>query len=104
MPSQSRHATTGNSQSTITSNGQFNDILPVSPRKNRSITIRDRRLNDHPSPLGPHRKMPSGNVMEFSNSCDVQRSREKQSAPELISIGSKALLEVVSMEDVEEVE
>ncbi|PKU83301.1 uncharacterized protein LOC110099350 [Dendrobium catenatum] len=100
----SRHATTGNSRSTITSNGQFSDILPVSPRKGRSITSRDRRLNDRPSPLGPHGKMPSGNVMEFTNSCDVQRSREQQSAPELISIGSKALLEVLSVEDGEEVE
>lgn len=100
----SRHAATGNSLSTITSNGQFSDILPVSPRKGRSITSRDRRLNDRPSPLGPHGKMASGTVMEVTNSCDVQRSREQQSAPELISIGSKALLEVLSVEDGEEVE
>lgn len=99
-----RHAATGHSRSTITSNGQFSDIFPLSPRKGRSITSRDRRLNDRPSPLGPHGKMPSGNVMEATNSCDVQRSREQQSAPELISIGSKALLEVVSVEDGEEVE
>ncbi|KAG0464968.1 hypothetical protein HPP92_019132 [Vanilla planifolia] len=45
-----------------------------------------------------------GHVTEVTNSCDVQRSRDRQSAPELISIGSKALLEVASVEDGEEVE
>lgn len=100
----SSHTATGHSRSTITSNGQFSNILPISPRKGRSITSRDRRLNDRPSPLGPHGKMSSGNVVEVTNSCDVQRSREQQSAPEIISIGSKALLEVASVEDGEEVE
>ncbi|KAK8941136.1 hypothetical protein KSP39_PZI010705 [Platanthera zijinensis] len=100
----SRHTATGHSRSTITSNGQFNGILSLSPRKGRSISSRDCRLNDRPSPLGPHGKILSGNVVEFTNSCDVQRSREQQSAAEMVSIGSKALLEVASVEDGEEVE
>lgn len=100
----SRHIATGYSRSTITSNGRFNDILSMSPQKGRYISSRDHRLNDRPSPLGPHGKISTGNVVEFTNSCDVQRSREQQSAAEMISIGSKALLEVASVEDGEEVE
>ncbi|KAG0463553.1 hypothetical protein HPP92_019622 [Vanilla planifolia] len=99
-----RQAATGHSQNTKTSNGKFGDIFQLSPQKGRSITSRDRRLHDRPSPLGPHGKMICGHVTEVTNSCDVQRSRDRQSAPELISIGSKALLEVASVEDGEEVE
>lgn len=48
--------------------------------------------------------MPAGNVQEVTKSCDLQKSREQQTGPEVISIGSKALLEVASVEDGEEVE
>lgn len=100
----SKQTTTGHSRNTKMSNGHFGDFFPVSPRKGRSVNSRDRRFTDRPSPLGPHGKIPNVNVQEVTNSCDLQRSREQQSAPEVISIGSKALLEVVSVEDGEEVE
>ncbi|ONK64772.1 uncharacterized protein A4U43_C07F29750 [Asparagus officinalis] len=98
-----RQTTTGHSRNNKMSNGQIGVMFPMSPRKGRSVTSRDRRLSDRPSPLGPHGKVASGNAQEVTNSCDPQRSRE-QTAPEVISIGSKALLEVVSVEDGEEVE
>lgn len=100
----SKQTTTGQSRNTKMSSGQFGDTFPVSPRKGRSINSRDRRFSDRPSPLGPHGKIPNGNCQEVTHSCDIQRSKEQQSAPEVISIGSKALLEVTSVEDGEEVE
>ncbi|XP_008780915.2 uncharacterized protein LOC103700816 [Phoenix dactylifera] len=98
----SKETVTGNSRTSKLSS--FGDTFPTSPRRGRSISSRDRRCSDRPSPLGPYGKMPPGHMQEVTNSCDLQRSREQQSAPELISIGSKALLEVASVEDGEEVE
>ncbi|WOL15429.1 hypothetical protein Cni_G24210 [Canna indica] len=95
----SRETVTGNSRTSKMSS--FGETFPTSPRKGRSINSRDRRLADRASLLGPYGKIPPGHVQEVTNSCDIQRSREQQSAPELISIGSKAL---TSVEDGEEVE
>lgn len=100
----SKQTTTGHSRNTKTSSGHFKDMFPVSPRKGRSVNSRDRKFSDRPSPLGPHGKISNGHFQEVTNSCDPQRSRDQQSAPEVISIGSKALLEVASVEDGEEVE
>ncbi|CAL9097427.1 unnamed protein product [Musa acuminata var. zebrina] len=95
----SRETITGNSRTSKMSS--FGETFPTSPRRGRSINSRDRRLGDRASLLGPYGKIPPGHVQEVTNSCDLQRSREQQSAPELISIGSKAL---ASVEDGEEVE
>ncbi|KAJ6805479.1 uncharacterized protein M6B38_152395 [Iris pallida] len=100
----SKQTATGHSRNTKASNGHFGNMFPLSPQKGRSVNSRDRRFTDRLSPLGPHGKVHSGNAQEVTNSCDIQRSRGQQSAPELISIGSKAFLEVGSVEDGEEVE
>lgn len=91
------------------------DAFPPSPRKSRSAKIRGCKLRDHPSPLGPNGKIqggvddesnsrPSEDVNKLSSSSDLNGFQEQQSAPEVISIGSKALAEVASVEDGEEVE
>ncbi|KAK1293319.1 hypothetical protein QJS10_CPB17g00022 [Acorus calamus] len=60
---------TVNQAPSIWSNGD----LPTSPRKVRSV-IRDRRLRDRPSPLGPNGKT-DGSIMENGvlHPCDLQR-------------------------------
>lgn len=75
------------------------DILPPSPRKARSSSLRDCKFKDRPSPLGPHGKT-------HSTVCDesVPKAQEQQSATELVSIGSRPPGEVFSVEDGEEVE
>lgn len=99
----SKQTVTGNSQTSMVSNGPLgNGALPA--KMGRSITSRDRKFADRPSPLGPHGKAPHGHGGEVSNSCDVPRSREQQSTLEFVSTGSKVMLEVVSVEDGEEVE
>ncbi|CAL9778485.1 unnamed protein product, partial [Musa acuminata subsp. burmannicoides] len=95
----SRETITGNSRTSKMSS--FGETFPASPRRGRSINSKDRRSADRARLLGPYGKIPPGHVQEVTNSCDLQRSREQQSAPELISIGSKAL---ASVEDGEEVE
>ncbi|KAJ0010987.1 hypothetical protein Pint_33776 [Pistacia integerrima] len=57
----------------------------------RSMVNRDRKFRDHPSPLGPLGK-PQSIVVE------------QQSATELLSLGSRPPVEVISVEDGEEVE
>ncbi|KAE8775706.1 hypothetical protein D1007_51775 [Hordeum vulgare] len=99
----SKQTVTGNSQTSMVSNGPLgNGALPAN--KGWSITSRDRKFADRPSPLGPHGKAPHGHGGEVSNSCDVPRSREQLSTLEFVSSGSKVMLEVVSVEDGEEVE
>ncbi|KAL5226177.1 hypothetical protein ABZP36_012816 [Zizania latifolia] len=85
-PLPSRQAATGNSQtSTVVSNGPFaNDGILTGVKRGWMVANRDRRF-DKPSPLG---KSPLGH----------------QGAGEFVSAGSKALLEVVSVEDGEEVD
>ncbi|KAG6493905.1 hypothetical protein ZIOFF_048908 [Zingiber officinale] len=96
----SRETLTGNSRTSKLSS--IGETVPPSPRRGRSsISSRDRRLAERSSLLGPYGKIPPGHVQEVTNSCDLQRSREQQSALELISIGSKAL---TSVEDGEEVD
>lgn len=100
----SKETASGHSRTSRTLNGQVVDPILMSPRRGRSTGSRDRRSSNRPSPLGPYGKALPGNLQEVSNSCDPQRSREQQSAVEVVSIGSKALLEVASVEDGEEVE
>ncbi|KAJ0963440.1 hypothetical protein J5N97_028562 [Dioscorea zingiberensis] len=100
----SKETVSGHSRNGRISNGQVGDSLSMSPRRGRSTGSRDRRSTNRPSPLGPHGKALPGSLQEVSNSCDPQRSREQQSTLEVISIGSKAPLEVASVEDGEEVE
>ncbi|KAK1395125.1 Transcriptional regulator of RNA polII, SAGA, subunit [Heracleum sosnowskyi] len=59
--------------------------VPLTPRNGRSPVNRDRKVLDRPSPLGP-------------------LGKSQQSATELLSLGSRPPLEVVSVEDGEEVE
>ncbi|KAL2531796.1 hypothetical protein Adt_05147 [Abeliophyllum distichum] len=74
------------------------DTFPQSPRKGRTLTPRDRKFKDRPSPLGPHGK--THNV-----ACeDSMKVQEQQSATELLSLGSRPPVEVTSVEDGEEVE
>lgn len=87
------------------------DIFPPSPRKFRSANIR----RDHPSPLKPNGKSqgvmydelissPTENARKFSTSSDLKGIQGQRSVLEVISIGSKAPVEVASVEDGEEVE
>ncbi|XP_065872863.1 uncharacterized protein [Euphorbia lathyris] len=69
----------------------YGDAFPLSPRKGRSPVTRDRKFKDRPSPLGPLGK-PQSMVCE------------QQSATELLSLGSRPPVEVISVEDGEEVE
>eukprot|EP00268_Persea_americana_P041676 TRINITY_DN4160_c0_g2_i3.p1 TRINITY_DN4160_c0_g2~~TRINITY_DN4160_c0_g2_i3.p1 ORF type:complete len:376 (-),score=74.92 TRINITY_DN4160_c0_g2_i3:592-1719(-) len=91
------------------------DAFPPSTRRSRSTGIRDCKFRDHPSPLGPNGKIQghvydesiSGlteNAHKLSSSGDLKGPREQRSALDIISIGSKALVEVASVEDGEEVE
>ncbi|KAJ8640736.1 hypothetical protein MRB53_017430 [Persea americana] len=91
------------------------DAFPPSPRKSRSAKTRGCKFRDHPSPLGPNGKIqrvpheksdsrPTEKVQKLSSSSDLKGFQEQRSAQEVISIGSKALAEVVSVEDGEEVE
>lgn len=59
--------------------------VPFSPRNGRSPANRDRKILERPSPLGP-------------------LGKSQQSATELLSLGSRPPIEVVSVEDGEEVE
>lgn len=95
----SRETLTGNSRTSKMSS--FGETFPTSPRRGRSINSKDRRLADRSRLLGPYGKIPPGHVQEVTNSSDLQKSKEQQSARELISIGSKAL---TSVEDGEEVD
>ncbi|XP_058069911.1 uncharacterized protein LOC131218990 [Magnolia sinica] len=85
------------------------DAFPSSPRKGRSTNAHDRKFTDHRSPLGLYEKNQGAmydelitkaveNANTTANSFDLRRPQE------LISIGSKALVEVASVEDGEEVE
>ncbi|XP_031260695.1 uncharacterized protein LOC116118880 [Pistacia vera] len=78
----------------------YRDAFPPSPRKGRSMVNRDRKFRDHPSPLGPLGKPQSIVVGEES----VSKAQEQQSATELLSLGSRPPVEVISVEDGEEVE
>ncbi|KAL6993832.1 hypothetical protein U1Q18_011945 [Sarracenia purpurea var. burkii] len=71
------------------------DVFPPSPRKGRTPNLRDRKLRDRLSPLGPHGKtcVDSG-----------PKIQEQQSATELLSLGSRPPPEVNSVEEGEEVE
>ncbi|KZV24971.1 hypothetical protein F511_01941 [Dorcoceras hygrometricum] len=75
------------------------DVLPQSPRKGRTPTLRDRKPKDRPSLLGPHGK---ANYVACEDS--LLKVQEQQSATELLSLGSKPPVEVTSVEDGEEVE
>lgn len=75
------------------------DVFPPSPRKGRSSFIRDRKIRDRPSPLGPQGKVNSVVCDELT-----PRMQEQQSATELFSNGSRPPVEVFSVEDGEEVE
>ncbi|KAK9038713.1 hypothetical protein V6N11_023569 [Hibiscus sabdariffa] len=70
--------------------------FPQSSRKSRTPNLRDRKLRDRPSPLGPHGK--SNNT-----ACEdaVPKVQEQQSATELLSLGSRP---PGSVEDGEEVD
>ncbi|XP_019195380.1 PREDICTED: uncharacterized protein LOC109189096 isoform X2 [Ipomoea nil] len=73
------------------------NVVPLSPRKGRTPTLRDHR----PSPLGPHVKTTHTAICEDS----APKVQELQSATELLSLGSRHPVEVVtSVEDGEEVE
>lgn len=71
------------------------NVLSPSPRKARSSFIRDRKLRDRPSPLGPQGKV---------NGIACDELTTPQSATELFSNGSRPPVEVFSVEDGEEVE
>ncbi|XP_059641725.1 uncharacterized protein LOC132283732 [Cornus florida] len=75
------------------------DVFPQSPRKGRTPCLRDRKFRDRPSPLGPYGKTPSV-ALEDS----IPKIQEQQSATELLSLGSRPLAEITSVEDGEEVE
>lgn len=77
----------------------YGDAFPQSPRKSRSPVYRDRKNRDRPSPLGPLGQSPNVTFEE-----GVPRVQEQQSATELLSLGSRPPVEVVSVEDGEEVE
>ncbi|GMJ08039.1 hypothetical protein like AT4G33890 [Hibiscus trionum] len=70
--------------------------FPQSPRKSRTLNLRDRKLRDRPSPLGPHGK-------SHNTACEdaVPKVQEQQSATELFSLGSRP---PGSVEDGEEVD
>ncbi|XVF17549.1 hypothetical protein REPUB_Repub10bG0133000 [Reevesia pubescens] len=70
--------------------------IPQSPRKGRTLNLRDRKFRDRPSPLGPHGK-------SHSIACEdaVPKVQEQQSATELLSLGSRP---PGSVEDGEEVD
>ncbi|XP_044508043.1 uncharacterized protein LOC123227339 [Mangifera indica] len=78
----------------------YGDAFPPSPRKGRSMVNRDRKFRDRPSPLGPLGKPQSFAAVEES----VSKAQEQQSATELLSLGSRPPVEVLSVEDGEEVE
>ncbi|KAA8522611.1 hypothetical protein F0562_013028 [Nyssa sinensis] len=75
------------------------DVFPQSPRKGRTPNLRDRKFRDRPSPLGPHGK--THNVACEDSAPKIQ---EQQTATELLSLGSRPLAEVNSVEEGEEVE
>ncbi|KAJ4716169.1 Transcriptional coactivator Hfi1/Transcriptional adapter 1 [Melia azedarach] len=78
----------------------YGDAFPPSPRKGRSLVNRDRKFRDRPSPLGPLGKPQTVVACEES----VSKAPELQSPTELLSLGSRPPVEVVSVEDGEEVE
>lgn len=78
----------------------YGDSFPQSPRKCRSPVYRDRKNRDRPSPLGPLGQSPNVTFEEGG----ALRVQEQQSATELLSLGSRPPVEVVSVEDGEEVE
>ncbi|XP_077220312.1 uncharacterized protein LOC143854313 [Tasmannia lanceolata] len=83
----------------------WGDSIPLSPRKRRSSRVRDRPYGKIQGLL--YDELISGtteNVEAVTNSSDLKRSEKPQSGTELVSIGSKALAEVVSVEYGEEVE
>ncbi|KAL6622510.1 hypothetical protein ACP70R_032389 [Stipagrostis hirtigluma subsp. patula] len=83
-PPPSKQAATGNSQTSTVSNGpSASQVLPV--RRVWPVASRERRFGDKPSPLG---KSPLGHP----------------GPGEFVSAGSKALQEVISVEDGEEVD
>ncbi|KAG9129881.1 hypothetical protein Leryth_007026 [Lithospermum erythrorhizon] len=75
------------------------DGFPQSQRKGRGPVLRDRKVRESPSPLGPHGKTQI-------NSCEDSglMSRAQPSATELQSLGSRPPVEVNSVEEGEEVE
>ncbi|KAL2551641.1 hypothetical protein Fot_05260 [Forsythia ovata] len=75
------------------------DTFPQSPRKGRTLTPRDRKFKDRPSPLGPH-----GKTHNVACEDSMPKVQEQQSATELLSLGSRPPVEVTSVEDGEEVE
>ncbi|KAM6540859.1 hypothetical protein CsatB_005306 [Cannabis sativa] len=77
----------------------YGDAFTPSPRKGRSPVSRDRKFRDRPSPLGPYGKPQSITCEEL-----ISKAQEQQSATELLSLGSRPPVEVVSVEDGEEVE
>lgn len=93
-----KQTNTVHSRNSKISSGHLSEVILPSPRKERSVNSRYRKFRDRPSPLGPYGKVQPEAVPERSNSCDLQRPQE------LISIGSKAFVEVGSVEDGEEVE
>lgn len=70
------------------------DVFTQSPRKGRTPNLRDRKIRDRPSPLGPHGKVEDS----------IPKVQEQQSATELLSLGSRPPIEVNSVEEGEEVE
>lgn len=97
------------------SNGKTTNIGHPSPRKCRSKSISDCKFRDHHSPLGPSKKIQgavhatlisrsSQSSHKLSTSTDLKVLQEQRNVPEVISIGSKAFVEVASVEDGEEVE
>lgn len=83
-PPSSKQAATGNSQTSTVSNGTLNGGV-LAARRMRPVTTQERRFADKPSPLG---KSPLGHP----------------GPGEFVSTGSKALQEVISVEDGEEVD
>ncbi|KAK9135327.1 hypothetical protein Syun_014657 [Stephania yunnanensis] len=87
----------GNQRSSPQSVGK--GMSPLYPCQGRSSNLRKQKLRDISSPIDSTGKTQS-TVWDGS----VRRMQEQQSATELLSLGSRPLGEVVSVEDGEEVE
>lgn len=82
-----------NGSQTSTPSSFCKNILPQSP------TLRDHKVNDRLSPVGPH-----GKTHNIVHENVVPKIHEQQSATELLSLGSRPPVEVNSVEEGEEVE
>ena len=76
------------------SNGSFAFTSSPSQGKIRTLNTIDQKLKDRPG----------ARIPSISGSCDIRLPSERKCGPEMISIGSKAPIEIFSVEDGEEVE